>query len=302
MATAPAIRIEGLAKNYGRVRALRGIDLQVAPGEIFGFLGPNGAGKTTTIRILMDFIRPTAGAASVAGHDCQRDTIEAHKRIAYVPSDPRFYDNMHALDFFDLVAGLRGGVDVAYRDELIERYKLNPTRRLSELSRGNRQKVALIQALMLRTEVLILDEPTTGLDPLMQELTMKIVRELAAEGTTVFFSSHLLPEAEEVCHRACILRTGELVKIFNVAEERRAAPQRARAVFAHPVAAEEFSSIAGVTVVSAGDSTLDFRVQGGIDALIKHLSAFEVRAFEARQATLEDLFLAYYDEAHAEDS
>jgi ABC-2 type transport system ATP-binding protein len=222
--------------------------------------------------------------------------VDVHRRVAYVPSDPRFYDNMHALEFFELIAALRGGVDVAYRDELIERFKLNPTRRISELSRGNKQKVALIQGLMLRTEVLILDEPTTGLDPLMQEEAMAVVKETTAEGRTVFFSSHLLPEAEEVCDRACILRDGEIVKVFDVAEERAAAPQHARAVFAHPVDAREFTSIDGVEVLPGRDSTLEFRVAGPIDGLIKQLARFEVQRFEAWQPTLEELFLAYYGE------
>jgi ABC-2 type transport system ATP-binding protein len=290
----PAIHIEGLAKNYGRIRALRGIDLEVVPGEIFGFLGPNGAGKTTTIRILMDFIRPIAGRAAIAGFDCQREVVDVHRHVAYVPSDPRFYDNQTALEFFDLVADLRGSVDVPYRDELIEQFNLNPARRIADLSRGNRQKVALIQGLMLRAEVVILDEPTTGLDPLMQQVAMDVVRSVAAEGRTVFFSSHLLPEAEEVCSRACILRDGQIVKVFNVAEERASAPSRARATFTRPVSAAEFQAVAGVEVLSAVNSTVEFRVEGSIDALIKRLAQFDVQHFEAWQPTLEDLFLAYY--------
>ncbi len=225
MSDTPAIRFEGLVKSYGDVRALDGIDLDVPQGEVFGFLGPNGAGKTTAIRVLMDLIRPNAGRAEVLGFDAQRDTIEVRRRCGYLPGDLALYDSLSVDACLDLVASLRGGVDVRYREELIERLNLDRTRRVGDLSRGNYQKVGLVIALMAKPDVLVLDEPTNALDPLVQEEVEAILREALDEGRTVFFSSHVLAEVEQLANRVAMLREGRIVAVSDLAEQRRLAPR-----------------------------------------------------------------------------
>ena len=229
----PAIRLEGLVKSYGDVRALDGIDLTVPHGEVFGFLGPNGAGKTTAIRILMDLIRPTAGRAEVLGFDAQRQSLEVRRRCGYLPGDLQLYHSLTGAECFDLMASLRrDGVATGYRDALVERLRLDPTRRIGALSKGNRQKVGLIIALMAQPELVVLDEPTSGLDPLMQEEVEAILREIVADGRSVFFSSHVLSEVEQVANRVAMLRDGRIVAVADLAEQRRLAPRRIAVTFA----------------------------------------------------------------------
>ena len=204
---APAIELRSVVKDYGRVRALRGIDLTVDAGQIFGFLGPNGAGKTTTIRILLDLIRPTSGTAHVLGLDSQRDTVEVRRRSGYLPGDLRMYEGLRGSAFLDLIDSFRPRKrDPQYRRELLERLELDPSMPIRALSKGNKQKMGLVQALMHRPDVLILDEPTSGLDPLVQQEVAKLLEEAAASGRTVFFSSHVLPEVERLSHAVAIIR------------------------------------------------------------------------------------------------
>ncbi|HMO53496.1 MAG TPA: ABC transporter ATP-binding protein [Tepidiformaceae bacterium] len=298
-----AILIEGLEKRFGAVHALRGIDIRVEEGELFGFLGPNGAGKSTTIRILLDLIRPSAGHAGVFGLDCQVNSVEARAKIGYLPSDPQFPKKLTAHEVFTYAANVRGlDVDRAYLSGLIERLDLDTSRPVSTLSRGNRQKVGLVQALLSRPPLLILDEPTTGLDPLVQEEVEAILREVVAEGRTVFFSSHILLEVQALCSRAAIVRSGRIVEVFDLAEQRRIAPVHVKVRFAEPLPE---GSERGAPVPALGlspdrrEATLE--VRDGFDPLIRWLAGTSVETLEARPRTLEEAFVGFYrDDSESE--
>ncbi|MBI5949451.1 MAG: ABC transporter ATP-binding protein [Chloroflexi bacterium] len=291
-----AIEIRELVKDYGRVHALRGINLRVETGEIFGFVGPNGAGKSTTIRVMLDLIRPTSGSATVFGQDCQRDSVLARRLIGYLPSSPVFPPRMSANDVFAHIAAVRGEhLDEAYRDELTRRLRLDSTRSVDTLSRGNRQKVGLIQALLPRPPLLILDEPTTGLDPLIQAEVEDILREAKARGTTVFFSSHILEEVEHICTRAAIVREGRIVDVFDLAEQRRLAPIHVEVTFGQAPRAGAFDGLGeGVRLLSLAGRRATFEVHGSIDGLVKRLAAHTVDHLVARETTLEELFIQHY--------
>ena len=296
MSDTPAIRFEGLVKSYGDVRALDGIDLDVPRGDVFGFLGPNGAGKTTAIRVLMDLIRPSAGRAEVLGFDAQRDSIEVRRRCGYLPGDLALYDSLHVDACLDLVAALRGGVDARYRDELIERLNLDRTRRVGDLSRGNYQKVGLVIALMAKPDVLVLDEPTNALDPLVQEEVEAILREAVDEGRTVFFSSHVLAEVEQLANRVAMLRNGRIVAVNDLAEQRRLAPRRVTVTFEEAPPAAPFERLPGVRLVSLEERDAVFETHDAMHALIRALAEHPVRTLETHEITLEELFLSYYEE------
>jgi ABC-2 type transport system ATP-binding protein len=301
----PAIETQNLVKRYaGGVLALKGLDLTVKQGEVFGLLGPNGAGKSTTIRILLDMIRPTSGHAHVLGFDTQSQSVAARGRLGYLPSDPQFYARMTGHDLFAFVAKARGLEDSAAHREylagLIRRLELDSDRRIRTLSRGNKQKVGIVAALMARPDVLILDEPTSALDPLMQEVTNDLVREVAAEGRTVFFSSHILPEVEQVCDRVAVLREGERVGVFDLAEQRKLASRQVTVQFESPVTPADFEGLLGVRVIEALGPHLTFEVRDGFDALVKRLGAFTVVDIEAREPTLEEFFFALYAQPAAE--
>ena len=291
-----AIRFEGLVKTYGDVRALDGIDLTVPRGDVFGFLGPNGAGKTTAIRILMDLIRPTSGRAEVLGFDSQRDSIEVRRRCGYLPGDLEFYNSLRVDACLDLVASLRGGVDARYRRELVERLRLDQERRIGALSRGNRQKVGLVIALMAQPELVVLDEPTNGLDPLLQEEVEEILREIVADGRSVFFSSHVLAEVEQLARRVAMLRAGRIVAISDLAEQRRLAPRRVTVAFAEPPSASAFQGLDGVRLVSLDGRDAVFETHDEMHALVQALAAQRVLTLETHEITLEELFLSYYEE------
>lgn len=295
-AEAAAIEFRDVTKSYGPVRALDGIDLRVRRGEIFGFLGPNGAGKTTAIRILVDLLRPDRGTVSVLGLDAQAAGVEVRRRIGYLAADRHLYEQLTAQQLFDYVDALRGGaVDREYLQSLVDRLELERDRRIGTLSSGNRQKVGLIQALMARPEVVILDEPTSGLDPLMQEVVEQILREIAADGRTVFFSSHLLAEVEELCDRAAILRAGRVVDVFDLAEQRRLAPRRVEVTFDVAPPPDAFAAITGVIVLATHGATVVLDVRDGFDELIKCLARYTIEHLESRQPTLEEMFLTYYE-------
>jgi len=299
-----AILIERLVKTFGAVRALDGLDLEVGEGELFGFLGPNGAGKSTTIRILLDLIRPNGGRALVFGRDCQADSVAVRRTIGFLPSDPAFPPKMSAHDVFDYTARLRGAeVDSPYRDQLIERLRVDPSRPVSTLSRGNRQKVGLIQALIARPPLLILDEPTTGLDPLIQGEVEAILREVVADGRTVFFSSHILPEVESLCSRAAIVREGRVVRVFDFAEQRRIAPVHVQVTLAQPLPDGATEGIPpSIVLLGSAGRRITLEVRDGFDPLIKWLVNFQVEALEARPQTLEELFVGYYRSGEEEET
>lgn len=290
-----AIVFTALSKRYGDTLALSDLNLEVARGEVFGFLGPNGAGKTTAIRILLDLIRPTSGRASVLGHDTQAESMAVRRLVGYLPGDLSLYGGMRPGAFLDYVADLRGAPrEPPFRSILIDRIRMPSERPISSLSTGERQKVGIVMALMHRPPVLILDEPTSGLDPIMRRTLLRTLAELAAEGTTVFFSSHVLPEVQEVCTRVAILREGRLLDAIDVAEGRRLAPQHVSVTFDTPPPTAAFDGVPGVSLQSQDGPTYRFRIDAGTDALIKRLAQYTVLDLTAQPPSLEDLVLSYY--------
>jgi len=292
-----AIKTNKLTKSYGRNRGIIDLDLTVYTGEIFGFLGPNGAGKTTTIRTLLDFIRPTSGTASIFGLDAHRNTVEIKKRLGNLPGELALYPNLTGWQSLEYVANLRGGVDPAEIRRLAERLDADLSRPVRAYSHGNKQKVGLIQAMMHKPELLILDEPTTGLDPLVQQSLYELIEEVRQDGRTVFFSSHVLPEVERLCDRVGIIREGRLVTVETVVGLKEKAVRQLEVVFDQPVPPSEFANVSGVTEVSAPSGTqLDFKVKGSMDALVKALARFSVQSISAHDQSLEDIFLGFYKE------
>ncbi|HEX4213760.1 MAG TPA: ABC transporter ATP-binding protein [Candidatus Dormibacteraeota bacterium] len=288
------IETEKLTKSYGSHRGINDVDLVVEEGEVFGFLGPNGAGKTTTIRLTLDLIRPTSGKARVFGLDSTRDAVAIHRRIGYLPGEFALYDRLTGGQTLQYFANLRGGVDRAYQHSLIERFDLDPSRRFREYSKGNKQKVGLIAALQHRPELLILDEPTSGLDPLGQQTFFTVIGEAAAEGHTVFLSSHVLSEAEKTCDRVAIIREGKLVRVDRVDALRDLAVHEVELRFTEPVPAETFERLEGVSHVVVEDHTLRMHVNGPIAPVVKAAAAFQLADFVSREPSLEETFLAEY--------
>ena len=296
MADAPAIEFRGLAKNYGRVRALDGIDLQVQRGEIFGFFGPNGTGKTTAIRVLLDLIRPTQGQAFLLGFDSRGNSVEVRRRIGYLPGELHLYDTLTGAQTLDFFASLRpGAVDPNYRRSLLQRLDLAPDRQVAAYSKGNKQKLGLILAMMHRPDVLVLDEPTSGLDPLIQEEVARLLEEEAASGRTVFFSSHVLPEVERMCHRVGIIRQGRMVAVEDVAALKGRSLHIIEVTFEAPPPPGAFE-IPGVREVQRDGRMLHLEVRDNIDAAIKAISRFPILDLRTEQPSLEQVFLVYYQE------
>src|SRR5215212_11283619 len=236
-----------LTKSYGKFRGIVDVDLAVEAGEIFGFLGPNGAGKTTTIRILLDLVRPTSGQAKVFGIDSSSDPVAIHRRIGYLPGEWNLYDRLTGSETIRYFANLRGGLDQAYVDQLVERLDLDPTRRFREYSRGNKQKVGLITAFQHRPELLVLDEPTSGLDPLVQQTFNELLFEAKAEGRTVFLSSHIITEVERTCDRVAIIREGGIVRLDTVEALRELAAHEVELRFPGDVPLDAFAAMSGVS-------------------------------------------------------
>ena len=264
-------------------------------GEVFGFLGPNGAGKSTTMRLLLDLIRPTSGSASLLGLDAHADSLAIRRRIGFLAGDFGLYPKLTGAAVLDYLAELRGGVDRWRRDALAERFGAELNRPIRELSTGNRQKLGLIQAFMHDPELLILDEPIAGLDPLVQQSFHALLAECTAQGGTVFLSSHTLSEVERVTHRLAILRQGRLVVVDSLENLRRVAVQRLEIEFADPPpAAAAFETLPGVREVTATGATLTVAFEGSADAVVKAAAAHEVRAIRSRDDDLEEIFLRYY--------
>jgi ABC-2 type transport system ATP-binding protein len=288
------IHTERLTKSYGPHRGITELDLDVEEGEIFGFLGPNGAGKTTTMRVLLDLIRPTSGRAEVFGIETTKDPVAIHRRIGYLPGEFDLYDRLTGADTIGYFANLRGGVDAAYVAELIERLDLDPSRRFKEYSKGNKQKVGLVVALQHRPDLLILDEPTAGLDPLIQQTFFEIVRETRSEGRTIFLSSHIIDEVDRTCDRVAIIREGRLVQVDSIEAIRRLAFHHVELSFGAPVASGLFSSIDGVSDVVVDGHTIRMRVSGPIGSVIAAAAPHGLVDVVSREPNLEDVFLAQY--------
>ncbi|HSR46066.1 MAG TPA: ABC transporter ATP-binding protein [Acidimicrobiia bacterium] len=290
-----AIHTEGLTKHYGEVQALVDLDLDIRPGEIFGFLGPNGAGKTTMIRTILDEIRPTAGSASILGLDSHARSVEIRRHIGYVPGDLAMYPNLTGRDTLTYFANLRGGVDWSYVEVLADRLDADLDKKVGDLSSGNRQKVGLIQAFMNRPDLLIMDEPSSGLDPLVQREFQKMMREVAAEGRTVFLSSHTLSEVQRVANRVGIIRHGKLIAVEDVAGLRSKAIRTVNIFFDGPVSGSAFEGLPGVREVSAQNEHVTLSFDGQMETLLKVVTEqFHVLDITTHEADLEEIFLTYY--------
>ncbi|HEY6762797.1 MAG TPA: ABC transporter ATP-binding protein [Baekduia sp.] len=302
MAREAAISTRGLSKDFGRGRGLFGLDLEVARGEVMGFLGPNGAGKSTTMKLLLDELRPTAGGAEVLGLDVHRDSLAVRRRVGFLPGDFALYPKLTGGAVLDWFARLRGGVDPAVRAALVERFEAagQLDRPVRELSTGNRQKLGLIQAFMHEPELLILDEPIAGLDPLVQQRFHTLLGEVVAAGRTVFLSSHTLSEVERVAHRVAILREGRLVVVDSLERLRAVAVRRLEVELGPsgsapaPAPADALRAVPGVKQVDVERDHVVIAYEGSADALVKALARYEVRALRPRDDDLEDIFLAYY--------
>ncbi|MFI9258833.1 ATP-binding cassette domain-containing protein [Streptomyces sioyaensis] len=299
---APAIRVDGLHKSFGRTHALDGLDLRVGAGEVHGFLGPNGAGKSTTIRVLLGLLRADGGTARLLGRDPWQDAVALHRRIAYVPGDVTLWRNLSGGEVIDLYGRLRGGLDTARRAELLERFELDPTKKGRTYSKGNRQKVALVAAFASApdVELLILDEPTSGLDPLMEEVFQNCVAEERDRGRTVLLSSHVLSEVEALCDRVSIIRNGRTVESGSLGELRHLT--RTSVVAELAGAPNGLANLPGVHGLELRGQRVTFQVDTDkLDAVLRSLGTSGVRSLTSTPPTLEELFLRHYqDDARSE--
>lgn len=296
---ATVIETDRLTKRYGHARGIEDLSLSVEAGEVFGFLGPNGAGKTTTIRTLLDLLHPTSGTARIFGLDSRTGSRAIRARMGNLPGEFSYEDHMTGHELLSLFARLRGMSGLGAAEPLAERFHADLSRPLRKLSRGNRQKIGLIQALFHEPELLILDEPTGGLDPLMQEEFLTVVAEQRERGVTVFLSSHELDEVERVCDRVGIIREGRLVAIEDVEEMRGRAYRNVTVRFDEPVDVARIARLPGVSDVEHDGDLLRFRVLDSVDETVKELARHAVSDLEIRRPTLEELFLAYYDRGGA---
>jgi ABC-2 type transport system ATP-binding protein len=286
------IQTRDLTKRYGSQFALNGLTLDVLEGEVLGYLGPNGSGKTTTIRLLLGLIAPTAGSATLFGLDAQGYAPEIHRRLAYVPGEMNLWPGMTGRETLALLGRIQGRVDETYRDDLIERFDFDPSKKVRSYSKGNRQKLGLIAALMCRPDLLILDEPTSGLDPLMEQTFRQCVAEAKALGQTVFLSSHILSEVEALCDRVAILRLGELQEIGTLAELRHLSALSVQATFENEPPA--IGAVPGVSKVQIDGRRLLCQVTGSMDPLLQALAGTGVLELLSSKPSLEELFLAHY--------
>jgi ABC-2 type transport system ATP-binding protein len=288
-----AISVSDLVKTFGSTRALDGLDLEVATGEVHGFLGPNGAGKSTTIRVLLGLLRADSGTATMLGADPWADAVSLHRRLAYVPGDVNLWPNLSGGEIIDLLARLRGGLDPKRKAEMLERFDLDPTKKARAYSKGNRQKVALVAALASDVELLILDEPTSGLDPLMEAVFQDTIRDIIGDGRTVLLSSHILAQVEELCERVTIIRLGRTVESGTLTELRH--------LTRTSIAVETVQPVSGVAELEGvHDAVIDgtrarFDVDTArLDAAVQRLSALGIRSLKSTPPTLEELFLRHY--------
>lgn len=296
MDNSTVVRVAGLTKTFGRARGVSDLTFDVHTGEVFGYLGPNGAGKTTTIRLLMGLIRPTAGSATIAGFDCWLKATEVRRLVGYLPGEWTFDPTLTGAQILQYLANLRGGVDVSYRNRLIERFGLDPSRRFREYSHGNKQKVGLIQAFMHQPRLLILDEPTIGLDPLNQQEFYALLAETRTAKQTVFLSSHVLAEVEHMCDRVGIIREGQLVTVDEIARLKELKQHSLEITFDTPPSTAWFDHVPGVLEVSDihGGQTLRLSVQGDLSAIIERAASHHATNVATEEPSLEDIFLRFY--------
>jgi ABC-2 type transport system ATP-binding protein len=296
-----AIKTKGLSKHYGSFVALDKLDLEVKKGEIMGCLGPNGAGKTTTIRSILGLIKPTAGEVEIFGLDAQKDKVAAHRRLAYIPGESTFWPNLTGAETLHLLGQLHGQFDSAYRDELIERFRFDPSKKVRAYSKGNRQKISLIAAFMTRADLLVMDEPTSGLDPIMEQAFRQTVLEAKANGQTILLSSHILEEVETLCDRIAILREGKLVELGTLAEMRHLSALTVEATFEDtPPKADKIEQIKGVSHVQVVGHQLTCQVQGPVAPLLTALAAAKPKTLLSHEPSLEELFLSLYGDNHGQ--
>ena len=301
---AAIIETQDLNKSYGSARGIVDVDLRVDEGEVFGFLGPNGAGKTTTIRILMALLRADRGTARIAGMECWERSVDIKRIVGYVPGEPSLDPNLTGGQILEYFAHLRGGVDRAYLKQLIDRLGLDTSQRFRQYSSGNKRKVVLIQAFMHRPKLLVLDEPTNGLDPLNQQEFNKLVHEAQTAGSTVFLSSHILSEVEQTCSRVAIIREGKIVRTGGVAELKDIRRYEITIKFADAVPLNAFEGLGGVRRVEAMNNGHAVRIEmeGGADPIIKAAARFHVLSLTSYEPSLEDIFMRYYSEAEGEEA
>jgi ABC-2 type transport system ATP-binding protein len=295
------IATENLTKDYNGARGIRDVTLAIAEGEIFGFLGPNGAGKTTTIRVLMGMLHPTSGSAHIFGFDCWSQATAVKRLVGYLPGEFSFDPGLTGAQILTYLGNLRGGVDKQYLRQLIERLELDPSKRFREYSRGNKQKVGLVQAFMHRPRLLVLDEPTGGLDPLNQQTFYDLVKETHAAGATFFLSSHILPEVEHICQRVGIIREGQLVTVDQVSALKDLRQHIVEITFPIPVAPEDFATLPGVREVQATNDGLGLllTVTGDLRDILQAAARHEATNLVSHEPSLEEVFLRFYapDEA-----
>tara|TARA_B110000014_G_scaffold261256_1_gene252622 strand:- start:1651 stop:2541 length:891 start_codon:yes stop_codon:yes gene_type:complete len=290
------VKFDNLTKYYGPVLAVDNVSLEIEPGEIFGYLGPNGSGKTTTIRCMMDFIRPSSGVITVEGKNSVTESKFTRSQIGYVPSDPVFYDRSTGDQVLNFVDSIYNVDSSSFRMELSERLDCDLSRKISTLSRGNRQKIALIRALMLKPPVLVLDEPTSGLDPLMQLEFNEIIKELRENGTTVFLSSHVLSEVEELCDRVGILNVGRLVDLETMGDIKSRAVRQIEIEFEIAPSEKEFNDITGIENIVLNERILTADIRGDFNGIIKAASKYSVLNIVTREPNLDEIFLEYYQD------
>jgi ABC-2 type transport system ATP-binding protein len=293
-----AISTAGLTKFYGEHRGVVDVNFKIREGEVFGLLGPNGAGKTTCIRLFLDLIHPTSGSATILGLDSRSDAVRIRQQVGYLPGEFVTYEKLTVRDLLEYFTNLRGG-DLEKARVLADRFSLDLSRKIGELSRGNRQKVGLVQAFMNDPRLLVLDEPTSALDPLLQQEFHSMVLEEAAAGKTLFISSHMLSEVEIICDRVGIIREGSLVTVEEIATLRERALTRVVIEFADPVSPADFEALTGVTDVVVSDHRLTCNVTGSVDSLVKAAARHTVNKIESAQPSLEEVFLAFYDDEEA---
>lgn len=287
-----AIEIKGLTKRYGSFVALEALDLDVKEGEILGYLGPNGAGKTTTIRSMLGLIKPTGGSAKIFDIDAQANKVEAHKRIAYIPGESTFWPNLTGEETLHLLGKINGKNDDKYKAQLVKRFQFDASKKVRTYSKGNRQKINIIAALMTRADLLVMDEPTTGLDPIMEQAFKESVLEAKAKGQTVFLSSHILEEVEALCDRVAILRSGKLVELGTLSEMRHLSALTVQATFEDTP--PQVDRIEGVSNVKLAGHQLTCQIQGSIEPLFNALLVAHPKTLLSREPSLEELFLSLY--------